>query len=89
MRKTLGHRADRLIGGLRVGVLRGERRLVVPGHPGGGVRGDLVGMTPEGDQVFERGHVVQFGGMGQAHEGVADMGHIACKTRIVTGPSAA
>jgi hypothetical protein len=42
-------------------------------------------MTPEGDQVFERGHVVQFGGMDQAHEGVADMGPIqgAIEERIL------
>ena len=45
MRKTLGHRADRLIGGFRAGVLLGERRLVVPGHPVGRVRGDRVPVT--------------------------------------------
>ena len=45
MCKTLGHRADRLIGGFRAGVLLGERRLVVPGHPVGRVRGDRVPVT--------------------------------------------
>ena len=75
MRKTLGHRADRLIRGLRVGVLQGERRLVVPGpgHPVSGVRGDRVGMALECHQILKRGHVVQFGGVDQAHERIADM----------------
>ena len=41
----LGHRTDRLIGGFRAGVLLGERRLVVPGHPVGRVRGDRVPVT--------------------------------------------
>ncbi len=76
MRKTLGHRADRLIGGFRAGVLRGKRRLVVPGHPVGGVRGDRVGMALECHQILKRGHVVQFGGVDQAHERIADMGAV-------------
>ena len=54
------------------GVWQGLRGLVVPRHPGAGVGCELVGMALERDQVFERGDLVSFGGVDQAHEAIAD-----------------
>lgn len=44
--------------GVGAEVLRGQRGLIVPGHPGAGVGCDVVRMTLERNQVLERGRVV-------------------------------
>ena len=49
-----------------------ERRLVVPGHPVGGRRRNLGRMAQHRDQVLEGRDVVQFRGVDEAHEDVAD-----------------
>src|ERR1022692_1714713 len=72
MRNAVGHRAYRLGGRVGAGVDLREGRLVVPGHPVGGVRADRRGMALESDEVFKRGDLVQLGGVDEAHENIAD-----------------
>src|ERR1039458_1994799 len=72
MRNAVGHRAYRLGGRVGAGVDLREGRLVVPGHPVGGVRADRRGMALESDEVFKRGDLVRLGGGGEAHENIAD-----------------
>src|ERR1039458_4089718 len=72
MRNAVGHRAYRLGGRVGAGVDLREGRLVVPGHPFGGVRADRRGMALESDEVFKRGDLVQLGGVDEAHENIAD-----------------
>jgi hypothetical protein len=50
-----------------------RRTLVFPGHPLGGSGGHLLAAAQERDQVIERLDVVEFGGVDQAHEDVADV----------------
>lgn len=51
----------------------GSQRLgVVPGHPRTRIDGDCGDVALQGDEVVERLALVQFRGMDQAHEQVAD-----------------
>jgi len=54
----------------------GEGYLVVPGHPVGGGFGDPVGVLCEGDEVVEGVLVLDFAGVDDAHEEVADVGAV-------------
>jgi hypothetical protein len=52
----------------------GERDLIVPGHPSRGIRGEFGGMALQGDQILERGGIIELGGVDQTHEHVTDVG---------------
>jgi len=62
-----------------------QRRGVIPGHPGRRVECHRGGMALQRDQVIKRRHLVQFRGMDQTHEQIADLGAVqgAIKQRIV------
>jgi hypothetical protein len=49
------------------------RGLVVSRHPVGGVFCDCGGVALECEEVVERGDMIQFSGVDQAHEDVADV----------------
>src|ERR1035441_2412114 len=67
-----GRRAGRLGWWVGTGPTVRERGLIVPRHPVGGGRGDDGGVTLSGDQILARGDLVQFGGVDQTHEDIAD-----------------
>ena len=66
-----------LVGGGSLGV--GQRLGIVPRHPGGRIECNGGHMALQGDEVVERLDLVQFRGMNQAHEQIAD-------PRTVQGP---
>ncbi len=53
-----------------------QRRSVIPRHPGGRVEGHRGGMAQQCHQIVKGLHLVQFRGMNQTHEQVADLGAV-------------
>jgi hypothetical protein len=55
---------------------RGQRFVVIPGHPGGWVVGGCLVVAEERDQVGEGLYTAKFGRVDEAHEDVAHVGAV-------------